>query len=399
MAKAGKKTSSKKPPKKPPKKPGKPVVRKADKRTPKAKAPAKRKPLPRAKPRVVKKVRVAMKKAALKPKRAARPAPSLKALNPEPAPQQKPETLPKQETAPNIRPEQPPSPAQAPEKIEIRPEPQPLPPHLDASPSGDSPVPIPLVPALDLLPEWEDRLRLKRAIFEDGLQFFSLGRKCPEMKEASALLGASAKKASDHVPGYFVVCLKDRAGKMVGAMDGHMLDGGMMHIGRSAVKDDKRREFHILLYSAALSGHSPTHVVCVLPKSLVSIGFAGILILFGRGFGFSALPAQLPDSIIALRRVRNELDPISSGKEVAGALAAARPVFGNRFDAIAAEMSQKGVVPLVPLPFSPDSREHLHELRDVVTALGINPNGLDVVVEQLRVEYVLGRKDITPESF
>jgi hypothetical protein len=274
-----------------------------------------------------------------------------------------------------------------------------LAPHLDASPTGDSPVPIPLTPALDSLPEWEDRLRLKRAIFEDGLQFFSLGRKCPEMKEASALLGASAKPANDHVPGYFVVCLKDRSGKMVGAMDGHMLESGMMHLGRSAARDNKRREFHILLYSAALSGHQPTHIVSILPKSLISIGFAGLLILFGRGFGFSALPVPLPDSVLALRRVRNELDPISSGREIAGALNAAKPVFGNRFDAVAAEMAQKGVVPLVPLPFSPDSREHLHELRDVVAALGINSNGLDVVIEQLRVEYVLGRRDVAPESF
>jgi len=276
-------------------------------------------------------------------------------------------------------------------------EPPNAPPHIDASGPTDGPLAIPLAPALDMLPEWEDRLRLKRAIFEDGLAFFSLGRHCPEFIEASSMLAQSGKASGDDVSGYFIVCLKDRAGRMVGAMDGHMLENGVMSIGRSAAKGEKRRELHILLYSAALSGHQPSYIIFYTKKTALSEDAAALLILLGRGFGFSAIPAQLPDRLLLIRRVKHELDPISNGQEISGVLGAAKPVLGSAFEMAIAETAKRGIMPLIPLPTSPDSREHLHELRDVVSMLGISADNLDGIIERLRVDYVLGRKDITPE--
>lgn len=271
------------------------------------------------------------------------------------------------------------------------------PPHIDASGPADGPLAIPLAPALDMLPEWEDRLRLKRVLFEDGLTLYSLGRHCPEFVEATSLLASSGKPSADNVPGYFIVCLKDRAGRMVGAMDGHMLDNNVMTLGRSCAKGEKRRELHILLYSAALSGHQPSYIIFSTKKSDLSEDSAALMILLGRGFGFSAIPAQLPDALLLIRRVKHELDPISSGQELSGALGAAKPVFGSAFALAVSEMAKRGIMPLVPLPASPDSREHLHELRDVVSMLGIHAGNMEEIIERLRIDYVLGRKDITPE--
>ncbi|MCI0504179.1 hypothetical protein L0Y65_05740 [Candidatus Micrarchaeota archaeon] len=296
---------------------------------------------------------------------------------------------------PAPRPAAPANPAAA--EAPPSPEPPKAPPHIDASGQSDGPLAIPLTPALEMLPDWEDRLRLRRAIFEEGLTFYSLGRHCPEFHEASSMLAPSKKDAADSVPGYFMVCLKDRSGKMAGAMDGHMLGGGVMAIGRSAARGDRRRELHILLYSAALSGHQPSYVVFSTKKAPITEDSAAQFILLGRGFGFSGIPARLPDALLLLRRVKRELDPISSGQEISQALGAARPIFGSRFDAAIGEISKKGIMPLIPLPASPDSREHLHELRDTVPMLGLSADGLESVLERLLADYVLGRKDITPE--
>jgi hypothetical protein len=271
------------------------------------------------------------------------------------------------------------------------------PPHIDASSHDDGPLAILLAPALDMLPEWEDRLRLRRAIFEDGLAFYSLGRGCPEYHEASIALSKSGKDAHEDVQGYFIVCLKDRSGKMVGAMDGHMLENGVMAVGRSFVKGDKRREMHILLYSAALSGHQPSYILLSMKKPPLSVDFAARLILLGRGFGFCALPLQKTDMMFFIRRVKRELDPIATGQELAKALSSVKPLMGLEKEI--AELESKGVVPLISLPTSPDSREHLHELRDVVLGLGISAPDLETVLEKLRVEYILQRKDLTPVLF
>ncbi len=275
---------------------------------------------------------------------------------------------------------------------------KPPPPHLDASTDSNGPLAIPLIPALDLLPEWEDRLRLKRAIFEGGLSFFSLGRNCPEYHEAGTALSRSKNSPQDSVPGYFMVCIKDRSGRMVGAMDGHMLGNGLLSIGRSCALGQHRRQTHILLYCAALSGHEPSYVLFSMKKGEFTSDDAARLILLGRGLGFSILPLSVAGRMFFIRRVRRELDPISSGQELAQAISPASPLYGEAFEKSLAELAAKGILPLAPLPASPDSREHLHELRDAIAALGIRAEGLDAVLETLRIEYVLGRKDLTPES-
>jgi len=277
----------------------------------------------------------------------------------------------------------------------MQPVPPSPPPHIDASRHDDGPLAVPLTPALDMLPEWEDRLRLRRAIFEEGLAFFSLARGCPEYHEAMIALSKSGKDAHEGAQGYFIVCMKDRSGKMVGAMDGHMLENGVMAIGRSSVKAEKRREMHILLYSAALFGHQPAYILFSTKKIALSVDFASRLILLGRGFGFSALPLQKPDMLYFIRRVKRELDPIATGQELAKALSSAKALIGLEKEAEGLEA--KGVVPLIPLPASPDSREHLHELRDVVLGLGISAPDLDAILESLREDYVHQRKDMTPE--
>jgi hypothetical protein len=154
---------------------------------------------------------------------------------------------------------------------------------------------------------------------------------------------------------------------------------------------------HILLYSAALSGHQPSYILFSMKKPALGMEFATRLILLGRGFGFSALPIQSADSLFFIRRVKRELDPIAGGGELAKALSGVKRIYGIETDV--AELEAKGVVPLIPLPTSPDSREHLHELRDVVQNLGIIAPDLDNILEKLRIEYVLQRKDMTPELF
>ena len=115
---------------------------------------------------------------------------------------------------------------------------------------------------LDLLPPWEDRLRLRRTIFEEGLKFFMAGKNSEEQKEAKELLSHCSKNPSDQKPGHYMVCVKDKSGKIVGAMDGHALDNNIVSICRSYVKDRKTRDMHILLYAAALTGRAAKHVVC-----------------------------------------------------------------------------------------------------------------------------------------
>ncbi len=282
----------------------------------------------------------------------------------------------------------------APPKPETPPEPTPPVPFDNKAAGG--PLAVELSPALDMLPGWEDRLRLRRAIFEDGLKFFSLSRSSPEYTEATSLLAPCGREAKA-IQGYFMVCAKDRSGAMIGAMDGYMLPENVLVICRSFAKSDNVRETHILLYSAALSGKAPDYVVFSTALCGISAELAGRLILLGRGFGMSAMPLNHPSSIFFLRRMRNEIDPISSGAELGKVLRALAPL-DQSLQNIAAEFEKKGMVPLIPLPASPDNREHLHELRDLVASLNLPSEQLQPVLDSLRTEYVLGRKDITPNA-
>jgi hypothetical protein len=251
--------------------------------------------------------------------------------------------------------------------------------------------------ALETLPEWEDRGRLKRVIFEDGLAFFALSNVSPEFTEANSLLSQSKHPAID-APGHFIVCVKDRGGKIVGALDGHLLSENTLWIDRSCVLDDKKRELHILLYCAALSGKSVSFVLCSADKEPPSVQSAGKFILFGRGFGMSAIPFNHPKSVYFVRRVGKELYPLSTGQEIAKVLGELVRLGDHSLEPVAADFANKESVALVPLPTSPDSREHLHELRDFFVALGLPTGNLQAIMDELRVQYVTGRTDITPQS-
>ncbi len=111
----------------------------------------------------------------------------------------------------------------------------------------------------------------------------------------------------------------------------------------------------------------------------------------------SAMPLKT-SHLIFVRRMHKELNPLSSGAEIAGMLEKLK-VFGElELEGHIEEFRKKDAVALVPLPTSPDSREHLHELKDVVNALGLPAGQLDAVMASLRADYVSGRKDITPEA-
>jgi len=271
------------------------------------------------------------------------------------------------------------------------------PPHIDASVRSEGgPLAVEITPALDLLPEWEDRLRLRRVIFEDGLKFFSVSRSSPDFTGTTLALDKCGKAPPTGEPGYFMVCVKGRDNDILGAMDGHII-GGTLVIHRSFVIGDRRREMHILLYSAALSGHQPSYVLFSFKGREISLDIAALIILLGRGFGFSALPMAPSESIILVRRMKRELDPVSTGAEIAPALESAKSALGID-GAYIKSISDAGTLLLAPLPFSPDSREHLHELRDLVSALKLRSGGFDAVLERLRSDYVLSRKDLTPHA-
>ncbi len=291
------------------------------------------------------------------------------------------------------------SPAAKEEKPKEAPKPEahPLPPAKPEQPRPQTGGIHPLTPALELLPDWEDRLRLRRVIFEDGLQFFMMGKGTSEFEEAYLLLNQTHKLAHADLNDYFLICAKDRSGKVIAALDGHALSDDLLVIGRSFSGPSKKREMHVLLYAAALSGRSPSSVVCYTKLGDFSADTAGRLVFFGRGLGMSAIPLKT-SHLIFVRRMRRELNPLSSGAEIAGLLEKLK-VFGElELEGHIEEFRQKDAVALVPLPTSPDSREHLHELKDVVNALGLPAGQLDAVMASLRADYVSGRKDITPEA-
>jgi hypothetical protein len=255
---------------------------------------------------------------------------------------------------------------------------------------------VEIKPALEMLPGWEDRGRLRRVIFEEGLTFFALSRTSPEFAAALSLLSPSSRPMIE-APGHFMVCVKGRDGSIIGAMDGHSLSDSILSIDRCCVRGERRRELHILLYGAALAGKKPLYVVCTAAREALSMDSAGRFILFGRGFGMSAMPLPRARLVFLVRRVGKEPDPMSSGEEIASLLRAMGPLGFGDMGALAAEFDKKGPLALIPLPSSPDSREHLHELRDAVAQLGLPADNLEEVLAGLRSGYVLGRADITPE--
>ncbi|NYZ74334.1 hypothetical protein H0O00_04275 [Candidatus Micrarchaeota archaeon] len=266
-----------------------------------------------------------------------------------------------------------------------------------SSPGPKFPGPeTPLLPALDLLPAWEDRERLRRFMSEEGLLFTAPVKGTPDFTKASAFLAAN-KKADATLPGYLIISGKDRNRKLVAAMDGYVANNVLVVMRARVPEQANRRDVHILLHAAALAIAKPAYVMLAQPRAL-SFETACRLIFMGRGLGMSAIPTSHKSLLFFIRRMGKESDPIAGGKEISTALRAAGGLFGG-LDASIAEIESKSAVALVPLPNSPDTREHLHELKDAVLGLGLPAESLDKVLERLAEEYVSDRKDISTESF
>jgi len=289
----------------------------------------------------------------------------------------------------------PPPPPQLPQAAQPGPAPEAG--SLVSAPEPNLPAPEGLLtPALDLLPMWEDRERLRRFMSEEGLSFSAPAKGTSDFTKASAFLAAN-KKADATMPGYLLISGKDRGGKLVAAMDGYIF-GNVLVVMRARVPvQANRRGLHILLYAAALARAKPSYVVLAEPRAF-SFESACRLIFMGRGLGMSAIPLSHKSLLFLIRRVGRESDPIADGKEIAGALKPLVALFSGLETPIA-EIEGKDLVALVPLPNSPDTREHLHELKDAVLALGLPAESLGKVLQKLAEEYVLDRKDISPESF
>jgi len=329
------------------------------------KAPPKRKPAP---------------KKAVKPKTLPPPHPPIK---PAVAPSSQP-----------ISPSLPPPPPQLPQAAPPEPE--------TAGPVGapESHTPVPggvLSPALDLLPMWEDRERLRRFMSEEGLSFSAPEKGSSDFSSASRFLSASGKKADAAQQGYVIISCADRGGKPVAAMDGYLIGNVLVLMRARVTVQANKRALHILLYAAALARAKPSYVVLAEPRAF-SFEAACRLIFMGRGLGMSAIPLSHKSLLFLIRRVGRESDPIADGKEIAGALKPLVALFSGLETPIG-EIERKDMVALVPLPNSPDTREHLHELKDAVLALGLPAESLDKVLQRLAEDYVLDRKDISPESF
>jgi hypothetical protein len=279
-----------------------------------------------------------------------------------------------------------------PKEPRVQPLKQPEPPEIRPEPVQEEKTLQQIEPALDLLPVWEDRLRLKRIIFEDALAFISPSPESPDFTASRDLLAKTGKRGFRDVPNYFLVCIKDKSGAVIGAMDGHFTND-ILVILRSGVSGQKKRELHILLYSAAMSGRNPKYIIFAAERKPLDFSHAGELILFGRGFGMSAFVAE---KLLFVRRMKKELDPLSNGPEVSKILDSMVP-FVPELGKIVLEFSAKGIVAFAPLPTSPDSREHLHELKDAAESLGLVPPDIDQLIEDLKHRYVYGREDITPE--
>jgi len=251
-----------------------------------------------------------------------------------------------------------------------------------------------IMPAFDLLPPWEDREMLRRFMTEEGLQLLVPVRGSPEFNSALGLLGGARPACSD--PAYFLVCCSDSSGSVLAAMDCCTAGNTLLMLRSRVSKRVEKMQLHLLLYGAALAKARPESVFCTAPRSSLSPELAGKLIFLGRGLGMSAIPAN--HWILFIRRMGRESDPITDGGEVAASLRSLRKFFDNGIDAVISEVERKGMLPLVQLPNSPDRPEHLHELKEAVLALGLPVNGLESVLDTIRLIYVEDRHDITPDA-
>jgi len=257
--------------------------------------------------------------------------------------------------------------------------------------------------ALEMLPSWEDRRRLRKVIDEEGYSFSMPEAGSPDFKSALKLLSKS-RKADAEIPGRVLVCAKDRFGKLAGATDGFVFseeEAVVLVMSRAAVfGEDDRKDLHMLMHGVLLGAAKPTHVACCTEKpDLSQAEEAGRLIFYGRGFGMSAIPIDHPKLLCFMRRVGKEHSPATPGQEVAMVLHALNSVRKDEaLEAVVAEFSRRESVSLVMLPASPDPGEHMHELKDALIALGLPTARFDSSFAALESQYLRGRADITPAS-
>lgn len=279
-----------------------------------------------------------------------------------------------------------PSPTKAQEEItpEITPQPEAAP---------------PLVPAFELLPSWENPRRLKSIMDEAGLTVFqpSLGSK--DQKEALRLL----KSKDTALPGYLLVCVKDRSGALAAAAEGCVVKqeaSTLLVLLHSEVFSGNRRDMHLLLYSAALAAAKPTYVVCRSQHPDVSKpDDTGRMIFLGRGMAMGTVPLNHPKMLLFMRCVGKEQEATMPGPQLAGIINAANTVYKDKLlPGLADALAKNASVRFVMLPISPDYGEHLHELKDAVVALGLPADGLDDSIAKLESKYVRSRADLTPAS-
>ncbi len=245
-------------------------------------------------------------------------------------------------------------------------------------------------PAFDLLPPWESKSVLSDFFSEEEIVFGLQNAK----SDASAFLAKSGE-VDQSLPGYFLI--EAREGKeIVGAIDAFYMQGTLV-IMRCRATGERKRELHSLLYCAALSvSRDSKTVLFSSPRSAFSEETAGRLIFLGRSAGMQGIPPNHSDTIFFIRRLGKEYDLAADGKELAALLRSVGTIFKPA--AVIDELEKKGAVQLIPLPTSPDSSGRLHELEDVVPALGIEAKEMAGLLEKLKEDYVYDRKDITPES-
>ena len=296
----------------------------------------------------------------------------------------------------------PPAPMSKPVELQMIPEPK----RPVAAPAPILAPPAPFIPPktgaitpdLSLLPAWEGKSRLNESIIEEGFAFALLEDGSPAYKAALAFINEKKKIETGKSAGrQMVVDCHDKKGELVASMLFYSLPDLVFIAGSRIMCEDRKRELHQLMYAAALTCVRPKNVMYATERKDVSEDMAGRFILLGRGYGMGAIPINHPSALFFLRRVGREYDFLISGPELSKILENLKAFFGSSLDTFIADMGKTIAVALVQLPLSPDAGEHLHEIQDAAVALSIPAEEIGPIIDMLKTDYILHRKDIIPE--
>jgi len=271
-----------------------------------------------------------------------------------------------------------------------------IPPFVAPLPQG------PIAITFGLLPEWEDKERLRKAAQEEGITFLMAGIGTPEYKAAMALLLDEGERPAI-ADRRTLICARSSSGEILGALECSVLrdsDSIVLVLERAGIKGYRRkRDLHQMLCAIAFAMHTPTHVVCLIPKPnfyKAGVDSAGRLIFLGQALGMSALKLDY-SGFLLIRRIGREMDPMISGPELGSILGIlARQREDKALAELAVSVQGRGPANLIKLPTSPDSREQLHELEELVVDAGLPQDGVSNTLELLKTLYVMARSDITP---